>query len=288
MSSDSRIKIKLFVRSLDFNTTQSTIEDYFSQYGSLSEVIMRYNDDGRSKGFCFVVFNEEQAMEEVLKREHEIDGRKVEVKRAGVGSDSQTNKLFCGGLPHALTEDQLREYFTQYGEVRNFEFIYDPNTQERKHFCFVLFKDSSSVDKIVEGKMPPGSVVHHISTYRVECKKKFDDEHPIELKVRYPRSKFDGSVCVSDDCAAVPSDIDSMTARGGARGRGRGRGRGTYPYRVECDCEKKLEDKHPEVSDGSVYEPDDDAALPSGSDVGPMMARGGTRGRGRGRGRGAY
>ena len=182
-SNDDR---KIIVRQLDFNTTETTIQEYFSQYGHVSEMIMKYNEGGRSKGFCFVVFNDKETMEEVLKSEHEIDGRKVQTRQAGeIAGANQTNKLFCGGLPHAVTEDDLRQYFVQFGEITNFEFIYDKTTQERKHFCFVLFQEPSSVEKIVEGKLPPGSVIHHIGTYRVECKKKFEDNHPVQKKVKY-------------------------------------------------------------------------------------------------------
>lgn len=176
---------KIIVRQLDFNTTQTTIEQYFSHYGHVREIIMKFNETGRSKGFCFVVFNDKQAMEEALKCEHEIDGKKVQVRRAGENAGSNmTNKLFCGGLPHALSEDDLREYFTQFGAISSFEFIFEKGTQVRRHFCFILFEDPNSVEKIVEGKLPPGSVVHHIGKYRVECKKKFEDNHPIQKKVK--------------------------------------------------------------------------------------------------------
>jgi len=176
---------KIIVRQLDFNTTQTTIEHYFSQYGHVREIIMKFNETGRSKGFCFVVFNDKQAMEEVLKSEHEIDGKAVQVRRAGeTAGNNLTNKLFCGGLPHALSEDDLREYFAQFGQISNFEFIFEKGTQVRRHFCFIVFEDPNSVEKIVEGKLPPGSVVHHIGKYRVECKKKFEDNHPIQKKVK--------------------------------------------------------------------------------------------------------
>ena len=175
---------KIIVRQLDFHTSQTTIEQYFSQYGPIREVFMKFNEMGRSKGFCFVTFNESSSAEEVLKGEHEIDGRAVQVKRAMDGGSNTTCKLFCGGLPHALAEEDLQSYFEQYGTIKGFEFIFDKGTQMRKHFCFITFEDGTSVDRIVEGKLPPSSVIHHIGKYRVECKKKFDDNHPIQKKVK--------------------------------------------------------------------------------------------------------
>ena len=222
-SNDDR---KIFVRQLDFNTAETTVQEYFSKFGHVSEIIMKYNESGRSKGFCFVVFDEKEVMEEVLKAEHEIDGRTVQVKRAGeVAGGNQTNKLFCGGLPHAVTEDDLRSYFSQYGEITSFEFLYDKTTEERKHFCFILFDDTATVEKIVEGKLPPGSVVHHIGTYRVECKKKFDDNHPVQKKVKYATNQKKSQ---ADDWsyegygAGYSARAAPRRARGGVRGRARG------------------------------------------------------------------
>ena len=177
---------KILVRQLDYNTSQTTIQQYFSQFGHVREIVMKLNERGQSKGFCFVIFGDKMAADKVLSiPNHVIDNKQVQLLRAGcMDGANKTCKLFCGGLPHGLTEDRLRQYFSTFGEIKDFEFIFDKDTSVRKHFCFIIFENAESVDKVVENKLPPASVIHHIGKFRIECKKKFDENHPIQRKIK--------------------------------------------------------------------------------------------------------
>jgi len=185
---------KVIVRQLDFNTSKGAVHAHFSQYGGLDDVVMKFNDQGKSKGFCFVIFSDISTLNNVLQAApHNIDGKEVMVQKAIPRTEqNKTKKLFCGGLPHGLTEDLLRTYFTQYGEIANFEFVFDKQTGQRKHFCFVVFVDPESVEKVTEGKLPPKSVLHYIEKFRVECKKKFEDNHPLQKKIKESKSEGGG------------------------------------------------------------------------------------------------
>lgn len=185
---------KVIVRQLDFNTSKGAVHQHFSQYGGLDDVVMKFNDQGKSKGFCFVIFSDISTLNNVLQSgPHKIDGKEVMVQKAIPRTEqNKTKKLFCGGLPHGLTEDLLRTYFVQYGEIANFEFVFDKQTGTRKHFCFVVFVDPESVEKITEGKLPPKSVLHYIEKFRVECKKKFEDNHPLQKKIKETKSDLGG------------------------------------------------------------------------------------------------
>lgn len=68
-------KNKLFVGSLPWSITSDMLRDLFSQYGEISDVaVISDRDTGRSKGFGFVTFvNEEDA-----KKALEMDGKEVE------------------------------------------------------------------------------------------------------------------------------------------------------------------------------------------------------------------
>jgi len=177
---------KIIVRQLDLDTVKSTIEQYFTEFGSVDQVIMKTNEEGKSKGFSFVIFSEAASIESVLAAvPHSIDNKQVIVEKAIPMSDrNRTTRLFVGGLPHGLDEDALRQYFTNFGEIESFEFIFDKITSQRKHFCFMVFKDHESVEKVTEGKMPPKSVQHFIGKYRVDCQKKFEDNHPVQKKIK--------------------------------------------------------------------------------------------------------
>ncbi|MED6133439.1 hypothetical protein PIB30_028203 [Stylosanthes scabra] len=60
------------------------------------------------------------------------------------------SKLFVRLIPPTITIDQLREYFAQYGTIRDSIFILDPNTSQPRGFGFVNFVNPSSLDRVIE------------------------------------------------------------------------------------------------------------------------------------------
>jgi cold-inducible RNA-binding protein len=77
-------KYKIYVGNLSFNTTQEELESEFSQYGDIEEVrLISDRETGRSKGFAFISYKTEDAMEAALKKNgEEIDGRTLRINKA--------------------------------------------------------------------------------------------------------------------------------------------------------------------------------------------------------------
>lgn len=61
------------------------------------------------------------------------------------------NKVFIGGIPYNLTEDQIKSLLTTYGPLAAFNLIKEPNTGLSKGFAFFEFLDGSVVDAACEG-----------------------------------------------------------------------------------------------------------------------------------------
>jgi cold-inducible RNA-binding protein len=59
-------------------------------------------------------------------------------------------KLYVGGLSYGTTEDGLRDYFAQAGEVASSTIIKDKFTGRSKGFGFVEYTDDSVAQKAVE------------------------------------------------------------------------------------------------------------------------------------------
>ncbi|KAH7566728.1 hypothetical protein JRO89_XS08G0223500 [Xanthoceras sorbifolium] len=66
---------------------------------------------------------------------------KQALPRASNGTNQQpwTNKIFVGGLPDDLTEEEFRSYFEDFGTVTDAVVIYDKHTCRPRGFGFVTF-----------------------------------------------------------------------------------------------------------------------------------------------------
>ncbi len=52
-------------------------------------------------------------------------------------------KLYVGGLPYSTNDEQLSEFFAQYGKVASAKVIVDRDTGRSKGFGFVEFEDDN-------------------------------------------------------------------------------------------------------------------------------------------------
>lgn len=84
---------KLFVGSLSWNTTSAELESTFATCGNVIEAkVVTDRDTGRSRGFGFVTFQDEQAAALAIEKldGSTLDGRTIRVDRANDrGSDKR-------------------------------------------------------------------------------------------------------------------------------------------------------------------------------------------------------
>ncbi|KAL3668537.1 hypothetical protein V7S43_006620 [Phytophthora oleae] len=75
---------KIFVGGLHYETKDADFKKYFMQYGKVVSAEVMFNrETNKSRGFGFVIFECEASVELVLQdKNHVIDGKSVEVKRA--------------------------------------------------------------------------------------------------------------------------------------------------------------------------------------------------------------
>ncbi|XP_054798046.1 heterogeneous nuclear ribonucleoprotein 1 isoform X2 [Prosopis cineraria] len=75
---------KIFVGGLASTVTESDFKKYFDQFGTITDVVVMYDHNTqRPRGFGFITYDSEEAVEKVLlKTFHELNGKMVEVKRA--------------------------------------------------------------------------------------------------------------------------------------------------------------------------------------------------------------
>ena len=159
----------LFIGGLKSTTNRKVLFNHFKFYGEIVNVKLKYDKvTKRNKGFAFIDFKCKEGVDLVLQNQQTIEGRTVECKRGGLDNESriQANKIdkynsslckiFIHGLKSYQTADDLRAYFSKYGEITNAYLIYHPETKESKGFGYVHFASKDSVenafyDVVVEG-----------------------------------------------------------------------------------------------------------------------------------------
>ncbi|CAA6667340.1 unnamed protein product [Spirodela intermedia] len=75
---------KIFVGGLASTVTEADFRSYFEQFGTITDVVVMYDHNTqRPRGFGFITYDSEDAVDNVLvKTFHELNGKMVEVKRA--------------------------------------------------------------------------------------------------------------------------------------------------------------------------------------------------------------
>ncbi|KAK9734911.1 hypothetical protein RND81_04G171400 [Saponaria officinalis] len=75
---------KIFVGGLASTVTENDFKNYFDKFGNITDVVVMYDHNTqRPRGFGFITYDSEDAVDRVLhKTFHELNGKMVEVKRA--------------------------------------------------------------------------------------------------------------------------------------------------------------------------------------------------------------
>ncbi|CAG8090382.1 unnamed protein product [Penicillium salamii] len=148
-------RMYLFSMQTHIRLTQSTclnsesLRDYFSQFGEVQEcTVMRDSASGRSRGFGFLTFRDPKTVNTVMVKEHYLDGKIIDPKRA-IPRDEQekTSKIFVGGVSQEATEQDFKHFFMQFGRVVDATLMIDKDTGRPRGFGFVTFDSEAAVEK---------------------------------------------------------------------------------------------------------------------------------------------
>ncbi|XP_044502855.1 heterogeneous nuclear ribonucleoprotein 1 isoform X2 [Mangifera indica] len=128
---------------------------HFGKYGEITDsVIMKDRKTGQPRGFGFVTYADPSVVDKVIQEDHVINGKQVEIKRTipkgAIGSkDFKTKKIFVGGIPATVNEDEFKDFFMQYGEVQEHQIMRDHSTNRSRGFGFITFETEEAVDDLL-------------------------------------------------------------------------------------------------------------------------------------------
>uniref|UniRef100_A0A2K5PDN0 TAR DNA-binding protein 43 n=1 Tax=Cebus imitator TaxID=2715852 RepID=A0A2K5PDN0_CEBIM len=120
----------LIVLGLPWKTTEQDLKDYFSTFGEVLMVQVKKDlKTGHSKGFGFVRFTE---------YETQVKWCDCKLPNSKQSADEllRSRKVFVGRCTEDMTEDELRQFFSKYGEAMDV-FIPKP----LRALAFVTFAD---------------------------------------------------------------------------------------------------------------------------------------------------
>ncbi|XP_042519565.1 heterogeneous nuclear ribonucleoprotein 1-like [Macadamia integrifolia] len=146
---------KIFIGGLHKDTSLATFTKHFGKYGEITDsVIMKDRYTGQPRGFGFITYAEPSVVDKVIEETHVINGKQVEIKRtipkgSMQSKDFKTKKIFVGGVPTSVTEDEFKNFFSKYGKVVDHQIIRDHATNRSRGFGFIIFDSEQVVDDIL-------------------------------------------------------------------------------------------------------------------------------------------
>eukprot|EP00794_Sanderia_malayensis_P010174 gene10174-11215_t len=166
---------KLFVGGLHPTTSEDTLRDYFQGFGEVVDCkLMIDNVTRKSRGFGFVTFRDQRSAADVIEKvPHILDGKQIDPKKAvpkgpgqsiilkqmglnsaapGMARSRNRNpecKVFVGGISQQTTENELRAYFSEFGNVTDVAIPQDKTTGNIRGFAFVGFDNPETVQRLL-------------------------------------------------------------------------------------------------------------------------------------------
>ncbi|XP_029172919.1 RNA-binding protein squid-like isoform X2 [Nylanderia fulva] len=198
-SQESQEDRKLFVGGLSWETTDKELREHFSAYGDIESINVKTDPNtGRSRGFAFIVFAKAESLDKIMGAgDHVINNKKVDPKKA----KARHGKIFVGGLSTELSDDDIKNFFSQFGTIVEVEMPFDKTKNQRKGFCFITFESEQVVNELLK-----------TSKQTINGK---------EVDVKKATPKPDGMI-------GMRGGPGVRGSRGGRGGRGRGFGQGGW------------------------------------------------------------
>ncbi|XP_035730098.1 RNA-binding protein 45-like [Vespa mandarinia] len=142
---------------------EDDIRKAFEKFGKIEDIwVVKDRNTGENKGVTYIKFSKTSeaafALEEMNGKMLGMVGRPIKVMIASnrdQGSVRETNeeerwvRLFCV-LPKSMTDSELQQEFSKFGQIEYATVVKDRNTNESKGFGYVKFKKVSSAAKAFE------------------------------------------------------------------------------------------------------------------------------------------
>lgn len=182
----NRGKPEVVVRGLPYKATEDDIREFFDAFTKVVHINLMKNPDGQSKGLAFVKFEDESGVNAAIEKSGtEFMDRKLTIERpkprgdreggsgggggGGFGGSSGSGQrersrerdrasgggggkgatVFVGSLSYSTTNDSLREFFADCGEIKDVRVGMRPDGKS-KGFAHVEFTDEAGAQAAIK------------------------------------------------------------------------------------------------------------------------------------------
>ena len=162
----------IFIKRIPKEVSTKEFAEFFSAYGKIVSCKIAEDEDGEPMGYGFVLYNTEEGAKKAIKECNgkEFHGKKLFVAQFQKNRPKQEvkyNNIYVRNIPKNWTEDDIRNYFSKYGEIGSMlvkspeEVKLNKNLPEEKRksilehkYAFVCFKSLDGPAKKAVSKVP--------------------------------------------------------------------------------------------------------------------------------------
>lgn len=160
----------IYVKNLDTEVTDEEFQEMFGKFGAITSAVVQRDEDGKSKGFGFVNYEEHGAARAAVEELHdkEINGKALFVSRAQKKAEREDElkkqyeqaklekmskyqgvNLYVKNIDDDIDDEKLRQEFSVYGVITSAKIMRDDKTGASKGFGFVCFSAPDEATKAV-------------------------------------------------------------------------------------------------------------------------------------------
>ncbi|GBE81949.1 Polyadenylate-binding protein, cytoplasmic and nuclear [Sparassis crispa] len=159
----------IYVKNIDPEATEEEFNELFSQFGHVTSAVVQVDDEGKSRGFGFVNFENHEDAQKAVETLHdsEFKSRKLFVTRAQKKAEREEElrksyemakmekmskyqgvNLYIKNLEDDIDDDRLRAEFEPFGNITSAKVMRDEKNSS-KGFGFVCFSSPDEATKAV-------------------------------------------------------------------------------------------------------------------------------------------
>jgi RNA recognition motif-containing protein len=156
----------ILILGLPYETTELELKNLFSKYGQIVKIYLpKYKNTQKNIGHCYIYFEKEESAQKSLEmNKHKIGKRYMEISLSNIrNNNSKENEkidlddvpldcttAFVKNLSYYMTEKEVDEKFKTCGDINEIRFVYEPQTNKFKGFCYIDFKEHKGLLKALK------------------------------------------------------------------------------------------------------------------------------------------